>query len=113
MKIQITLDNDQNNLPRTAEFTDLYWNTDVQQIVVKCRYGVYQNDEFTYGTNNLQMVASNTTFVNTQGAPVPADTDGAIGEYDFFMMMIKNPINLPELIQTYMNKAKLQGKFNN
>ena len=113
MTIQITLDNDVNNLPRVAEFTDLYWNTDVQQIVVKCRYGVYQNGGFTYGTDNLQLVATNATFVNAQGEPVPSDTDGAIGEYDFFMMMIKNPINLPSLIQSYMNKAKLQGKFNN
>ena len=109
--IQITLDNDVNNLPRVAEFTSLYWNEDIKQIAVKCRYGVYQNGNFTYGIKYLQMVADNTTWVNSKGETVPEGTPDAMGEYDFFMMMIENPIDLPALIQSYMNKAKLAGRF--
>lgn len=109
--IQITLGNDQNNLPRVAQFTSLYWSEDVKQIVVKCRYGVYQNDDFTYGIKYLQMVADNTTWVNSKGETVPEGTPGAMGEYDFFMLVIQNPIDLPALIQSYMLKAKLAGRF--
>lgn len=109
--IKIDLDNDINNLPQIAMFTCLNWNDRVKQVILKCEYGVFQNDEFTYGQKELQLLADNNVFVDWRGETVPEGTAGAMGEYDFFMIMIQQPIDLPAVIQNYMTKAKQQGKF--
>ena len=112
MKIQIDLDNDENNLPKAAIFSGLVWIPEVNQIVLKSKYGVYQNDQFTYNVKELQQLADNSTYVNPKtGEYVDADYPGAVGEYDFFMGLIQNPVEFIPLIQSYMNKAKDAGRY--
>lgn len=110
--IQITLDNDVNRLPQIAMFKELQWNTELQTIKLKSIYGVYQNGEFTYGYKTLEQTASNATWVDSKtGAYCDETNPNKIGEYDFFMNLIQNPINLPVLIQSYMTKAKDNGRY--
>lgn len=110
--IQITLDNDVNNLPRIAIFKELVWNTENKTIKLKSIYGVYQNDEFTYGHKMLEQTASNATWVDSKTGEYCDETNpDKIGEYDFFMELIKNPINISALIQSYMTKAKNTGRY--
>ena len=112
MKIQITLDNDVNNLPQVAQFKELVWNTENKSVKLKSIYGVFQNDEFTYGFKTLEQTASNAQWVNANTGEYCNEGDkDAIGEYDFFMALIQQPINLPQLIQTYMTKAKDAGRY--
>lgn len=111
--IYITIDNDINNLPQSAIFAGLHWIPDVKQVVLKVKYGVYQNNQFTYGFKELIMVADNTTFVDpSTGLYVPEGTENAIGEYDFFVALISSElINISGLIQSYMNRARQQGRY--
>jgi hypothetical protein len=109
--IYINLENDVNNLPQRAIFTGLHWITSVKQVVMRIEYGVYQNDSFTYQPSVQELIADNTTCVDSNGNYVPVGTKNSMGEYDFFETMISQPINLSELIQTYMTKAKNSGRF--
>jgi len=110
--IQINLNNDINNLPQVAQFKELLWNAENKTVKLKSIYGVYQNDEFTYGFKTLEQTASNAQWVNAKtGEYCNEGDEDAIGEYDFFMIMIKMPIDLPAVIQNYMTKAKQQGRF--
>lgn len=110
--IQINLNNDINNLPQVAQFKELVWNTENKIIKLKSIYGVYQNGEFTYGFKTLEQIASNAQWVNSNTGEYCNEGDkDAIGEYDFFMALIQNPINLPGLIQSYMTKAKDAGRY--
>ena len=112
MKIEITLDADANNLPQLAQFKELQWNTESKFVKLKSIYGVYQNDVFTYGFKTLEQTASNSQWVNSRTGEYCEETDeNAIGEYDFFMILIQNPIDLVATIQAYMNKAKLSGRY--
>jgi len=110
--IQITLDNDTNNLPQIAQFKELQWNTESKFIKLKSIYGVYQNNDFTYGYKTLEQTASNSQWVDSKTGEYCNEGDkDAIGEYDFFMSLIQYPIDLPSTIQAYMNKAKQAGRY--
>jgi len=58
------------------------------------------------------LTASNRDFVNAQGEEVEAETEGAIGEYDFLMFYLDNPVILGNLFGAYVSKADLKGRFN-
>lgn len=111
--IQIELDNDVNNLPQVAIFKELVWSTENNSIKLKSIYGVYQNDEFTYGFKTLEQTANNSNLVNGKtGVPTTSDDPDAVGEYDFFCRLATSvKIDLPELIRSYMTKAKVDGRY--
>lgn len=58
------------------------------------------------------LIADNTTYVNAQGQEVQEGTEGAVGEYDFLVKYLNNPVILGELFAFHIHKADLKGRFN-
>jgi len=60
----------------------------------------------------VNLLADNSICVNQQGQIVDCGTEGAIGEYDFYMAMIDKPIIIQDLIVAKITWADSEGKFN-
>lgn len=60
----------------------------------------------------VDLLANNSTCVNSQGQIVECDTDGAVGEFDFYMALINESIIIQSFIVAKIEWADQEGKFN-
>ena len=60
----------------------------------------------------VNLLADNSTCVDSEGQIVDCATEGAIGEYDFYMGLIDQPIIIQDLVVGKITWADSQGKFN-
>lgn len=64
------------------------------------------------GATYVDLVATNSSFVNQMGEIVPEGTEGAIGEYDFFIALLPNPVIIMDFILAKIQWANAMGRFN-
>lgn len=60
----------------------------------------------------ITLLANNEVCVNTAGQIVECGSPDSVGEYDFYMAMIDEPIIIQDLITSKITWADSEGKFN-
>lgn len=60
----------------------------------------------------VNLIANNDTCVDQDGKIVECGTDGAVGEYDFYLGLIDEPIIIQDLVLSKITWADQEGKFN-
>lgn len=84
-------------------------------IRIKYRIWAFINEvEIPVGTGAayVNLNADNSTCVNSSGQIVECGTPDSIGEYDFYMALIDEPIIIQDFVMAKITWADSEGKFN-
>ncbi|MFN5251116.1 MAG: hypothetical protein ACK5DE_08700 [Bacteroidota bacterium] len=60
----------------------------------------------------VTLLADNSTCVDSEGQIVECGTEGSIGEYDFYIALMDEPIIIEDFVVNKIPWADAQGKFN-
>jgi hypothetical protein len=60
----------------------------------------------------VTLFADNLTCVDSEGQIVECGTEGSIGEYDFYIALMDEPIIIEDFVVNKITWADAQGKFN-
>lgn len=84
-------------------------------IKLKYRIWAFLNDlelPISNDAKYITLLANNEVCVNTAGQIVECGSPDSVGEYDFYMAMIDEPIIIQDLITSKITWADSEGKFN-
>lgn len=101
---------------RKASIREFNWNRDSKNMTLIVSVNFYETSASTtpISTNRIKeytvrLVVSNSTLVDENGDRVEPDTEGAIGEYDFYIETAKQNISIFYLMEVALVKADLPG----
>ncbi len=84
-------------------------------IKMKYRLWAFINDTeipIAPGAMYVSLVADNSTCVDSAGIIVPCGTPGSVGEYDYYMAMMNQPIVIEDFVVEKLYWADAEGRFN-
>jgi hypothetical protein len=92
-------------------------------IIIDCKnqYVILQLDVYNFTQEDvlitdipakpISLKADNNTKVTSQGVPTEVIEDQVMGEFDFFKMMMNNPVIIDDLISAKIQWADFMGRF--
>lgn len=108
-----------SNIIREVEFSGLIIDNDSEygfQVKLRLKVHHYIMVEDVKTPHPLQefryvvLTANNSTMVDANGVPV--EEGGVMGEFDFFMLLLNNPVVIANLVAAKVQWADSIGRFN-